>query len=233
MTSKELRSAAAELNEVLDLEPRIDTKIKDDDVIKKFMQKAITMIDPDIDVITDSTQEVIDELLSSPAKKETKTPSAKAPAKSAKKAPVIDEDDEEDEDEDSPELPEEDEDDEEDEKPVKKSAKVPAKPTKKAPVVEEDEDAEEEDEKPAKKEPKGKPAKKGRKEYSNVRVTTFAEAMKESAKKPLTVDQIVDKVASKCVGSKNVSKFYVTSVLQYLTGLDLIEEKNGKISYKG
>lgn len=63
MTTKQLVAAAKELNEVLGLEPAIETKKVKDDVLKEKIIEASGLINPELDEISEETQAVIDELL--------------------------------------------------------------------------------------------------------------------------------------------------------------------------
>lgn len=63
MTNKQLVAAAKELNEVLGLEPAIETKKVKDDVLMGKIIEASGLIDPEQDEITEETQDVIDKLL--------------------------------------------------------------------------------------------------------------------------------------------------------------------------
>jgi hypothetical protein len=125
-----LQAAAAELNEVLGVEPAMDVTL-DDATLTPFVKKAIKLIDPEADEFTEATQEVIDGLK---AAKKVVAP-APAPAAPAKKkaapAPVVEEDDDDDD-----EVVEEDDDDDDEEVAVatttkKKGAAAPA-PAEKA-----------------------------------------------------------------------------------------------------
>jgi hypothetical protein len=106
-----------------------------------------------------------------------------------------------------------------------------AKPIKAAKKeVEDDDDTPEE--KPAKK---AAPAEKKVKRdgYAAARIKTFAGLMKRAAKKPISEEEMVNEMAESCPGSASVSKFYVTTLIKYLTGLELLEENKGKYTYKG
>jgi len=161
-TQKELKKAIVELNDLLGLDPQVDPKGSEKELMKGI-KAALKLITP-ADTFSAGTQAVLDEIKPPVVK-------AAAPAK-GKKAPVVVEDDE-DEDEDDDEDADEDDDDEEEEEeeeiPAPKAkGKKPVAPApapkakgKKAPVVVEDDDDDEEEEEeeiPAPKAKKGKKA---------------------------------------------------------------------------
>jgi hypothetical protein len=96
ITEKSMRAAAKELNDVLGLDPVIDTKAKLS-IVTDGVKSALPLIDPKNDEFTDATQAVIDEL-NGAEEEEDETPKKKAkkPAK------------EEEEDEPEADEPEED-----------------------------------------------------------------------------------------------------------------------------
>ena len=153
---KALRTAAKEMNTVMELEPAINTKASVE-VLTEKLKEAITFIDAENDEFTESTQAVIDELSAPPAKGKGKA----APKGKAKAAPVEEDDDDDDDaaDEDADdEADDEDEDDEQEAPAPKAKGKVAPKGKAKAAPVEEDDD-DDEDEEPAPKAIKGKAGK--------------------------------------------------------------------------
>jgi hypothetical protein len=96
INEKSMRAAAKELNDVLGLDPVIDTKAKLA-IVTDGVKSALPLIDPKNDEFTDATQAVIDELNGG----EEDEPEEEAPKKKGKKpAPV------EEEEEDEPEAEE-------------------------------------------------------------------------------------------------------------------------------
>lgn len=171
-TEKALRAAAKEMQNVMGLEPPINTKAPIDELTDQ-LKEAIDQIQ-DGDEFSETTQAVIDEFLEVeeeeeevPAPKKAKKPAPPAPKK---KTPVVEDDDEEDE-----------EDEEEDEEVVvpKKGTKKPVKK-----VVEEEE--EEEDEAPAPKKAKAEGKKTPFVAAAVHRAETYALAL---AKNPKTLKQ--------------------------------------------
>ena len=110
LSEKALRAAAKEVNEVVGVEPPINTKAPVSELIEKLKEAKETVIDPAQDEFTEATQAVLDEL-------DEPQEEAKAPTRKPKPAPVKEEEPEEDPDEDP----------EEEEVVEKKSSKKPAK----------------------------------------------------------------------------------------------------------
>lgn len=119
INEKQLRAAAAELNDVLGLDPAINTKKSSVEVLTEKIKEATDLIDPDQDEFTEETQQVLDEVTGKAGDDKDEAPKAKAgkkaPAKPAKKEePDEDEDDDEDDDDED----DEDDDDEADDEPT-------------------------------------------------------------------------------------------------------------------
>jgi len=136
VNEKQLRKAAAELNDVMGLDPEIPVKgnIK---TVTEGIVEAISKIDPDDD-FTEATQAVIDEL--TPKKGKGK------PAPKKVKEPEPEEDEEEDDDDAEYTEPDDEEEEEEEEEPAPKKGKGKPAPKKvKEPEPEEDDEEEEED----------------------------------------------------------------------------------------
>ena len=101
INEKSLRNAAKELQEVMGLEPALDVKAKLP-VLTEQVKEAIGQIDPNVDVFSDQTQAVIDEL-SGAEEEEEEAPVTKKKAP-AKKAPEPEPDEEEDEEKEEEEV---------------------------------------------------------------------------------------------------------------------------------
>jgi len=101
INEKSLRNAAKELQEVMGLEPTLDVKAKLP-VLTEQVKEAIGQIDPNVDVFSDQTQAVIDEL-SGAEEEEEEAPVTKKKAP-AKKAPEPEPDEEEDEEKEEEEV---------------------------------------------------------------------------------------------------------------------------------
>jgi hypothetical protein len=86
-TLKALQAAAKELNTTLGLEPAINVKAKEDQLVE-LIKEAVGYIEP-TDEVSDETQAVIDELTAPPAKdkKKAAAPAAKKAAKVAEPEP--------------------------------------------------------------------------------------------------------------------------------------------------
>jgi len=134
ISQKTLKKAADELNEVLGLDPAIDSSLKVVALLP-LVKKAISLTTED-DEFSEETQELIDtlreepeeEIEEKPAKKETKTTPKKEVKKVAKPVAKVEEpedDDEDAQDDDQEDIPEE--------KPAKKETKTtPKKEVKKS-----------------------------------------------------------------------------------------------------
>lgn len=84
LSEKALRAAAKEVNEVVGVEPPINTKASVSELIEKLKEAKETVIDPAQDEFTDATQAVLDEL-------DEPQEEAKAPTRKPKPAPVKEE----------------------------------------------------------------------------------------------------------------------------------------------
>ena len=93
LSEKALRAAAKEVNDVVGVEPPINTKAPVSELIEKLKVAKETVIDPAQDEFTEATQAVLDEL-------DEPQEEAKAPTRKPKPAPVKEEEPEEDPDED-------------------------------------------------------------------------------------------------------------------------------------
>jgi len=172
-TEKALRAAAKEMQNVMGLEPPINTKAPIDELTEQ-LKEAIDQIQ-DGDEFSETTQAVIDEFLEVeeeeeevPAPKKAKKPAPPAPKK---KAPVVEDEEEE---------------EEEEEEEVVVPKKGVKKPVKKATVVEDDDDDEEEEEVPAPKKAKADGKKTPFVAAAVHRAETYALAL---AKNPKTLKQ--------------------------------------------
>jgi hypothetical protein len=220
VNEKQLRKAAAELNDVMGLEPKINTKASVA-VLTAGIVEAIDKIDPD-DEFSEATRAVIEELSAEEGKPAPKKGKGKGKPAPKKKKPVYEDDDDFDDDvnddilEDLDDLDDFDDDDDE---PAPKKGKGKGKPApkKKKPVYEEeeeeeddvfdegeefgtDEEEEEEDEKPTPKKKKktGAPSKGTKPNFK--REGSMAQFMDETVKKGGTWDEIfnaIDKEAKK------------------------------------
>jgi hypothetical protein len=70
------------------------------------------------------------------------------------------------------------------------------------------------------------------KQVGKKRSTIFAEALKKATKKPISIDTILQMMSAEYKGSANVSKFYIKTMIDYLSELELIEVSNVGILYK-
>lgn len=92
LSEKALRAAAKEVNDVVGVEPPINTKASVSELIEKLKEAKETVIDPEQDEFTEATQAVLDEL-------DEPQEEAKAPTRKPKPAPVKEEEEEEEEEE--------------------------------------------------------------------------------------------------------------------------------------
>ena len=169
VTMKELTAAYKELDEKMDLDPKINFKKMDQEEFEKELFDTIDeLLEPE-DKFSKSTQAVWDYL--------------------NKKYKEEDEDEEEDEEEEEEEEPA---------KPVKGKGKAPAKPEpsakekgKKQPEPEEEDEEEEEDEKPAKKKTE---SKKGKKVGGPGIIASIAKYIEEAGKKGISKEEILKKL---------------------------------------
>lgn len=81
LSEKALRAAAKEVNEVVGVEPPINTKASVSELIEKLKEAKETVIDPAQDEFTEATQAVLDEL-------DEPQEEAKAPTRKPKPAPA-------------------------------------------------------------------------------------------------------------------------------------------------
>lgn len=126
VNEKSLKSAAKELNEVLDLDPRINLKGTAKEISEGIKEAIRDCIKPDEDEFTDATQAVLDELAGEMVSKEKPKGGKSKPAPVEEEEEEDDDEDEqedEDEDNDDDEQEDEDEDEQEEEKPKKAPAK--------------------------------------------------------------------------------------------------------------
>lgn len=92
LSEKALRAAAKEVNDVVGVEPPINTKAPVAELIEKLKEAKDTVIDPDQDEFTEATQAVLDELDAEEEAEEE----APAPKRKVKPAPVAEEAEEDD-----------------------------------------------------------------------------------------------------------------------------------------
>lgn len=80
LSEKALRAAAKEVNDVVGVEPPINTKAPVSELIEKLKEAKETVIDPEQDEFTEATQAVLDEL-DAEEEAEEEAPKKKAPKK--------------------------------------------------------------------------------------------------------------------------------------------------------
>ena len=130
VNEKQLRKAAAELNDVMGLEPKINTKASVA-VLTAGIVEAIDKIDPD-DEFSEATRAVIEELSAEEGKPAPKKGKGKGKPAPKKKKPVYEEEEEEEDDvfDEGEEFGTDEEEEEEDEKPTPKKKKKTGAPSK-------------------------------------------------------------------------------------------------------
>ena len=130
VNEKQLRKAAAELHDVMGLEPKINTKASVA-VLTAGIVEAIDKIDPD-DEFSEATRAVIEELSAEEGKPAPKKGKGKGNPAPKKKKPVYEEEEEEEDDvfDEGEEFGTDEEEEEEDEKPTPKKKKKTGAPSK-------------------------------------------------------------------------------------------------------
>ena len=176
---KALRTAAKEMNEVMDgLDPELDVKAKLT-TLEKQMKEAVKFIDPDEDTFSKATQAVIDELTEEEEEEEEEEESIKKVK--GKKAP-------------EPEDEDEEEEEEKQERANKLHKKNIGKAKTRAPKVEDNEEEEEEDESKAKKAKKKGPIKKAGKEGGPGIIQTIVSLVEKAGKKGVSKKEILEQL---------------------------------------
>lgn len=180
--------AADELNDVMGLNPAIDSSLEDSK-LKPYLVKAIEKIEDD-DEFTEETQAVIDELTAEieKASKKGGKKEAEAPAKGKGKKqpePEPEEDDDDDDDDDDDEDDDDDDDDDEDEEEQPEPVK-PAKGKKEAPAAKSEKKSE-------KKSDSDEPKKRGfQKSEGKSRITCICDAVKALPKKGMDMKKLAE-----------------------------------------